>query len=349
MAGPAPLRDFALKVVIAAAIVVTLAAAWAVRDVLLLFFGAILFAVLYHSAARLVMRLGPIGYGWALAISAAAAVTFLAGLLAFFGLKLEAQVSELSAHLPDAWAQFREFLTRVPGGEAIEGMLGEVSATPGLRWLGKVGGYAATFGKGLLDFVLIVVGGIYLAVQPRLYIDGAIRLLPAGSRDAARRILVDSGALLRRWAVAQLIAMSIIGALFGLGLWALGVPAAAALGVLAGVAEFIPLLGPILVAIPALILAAGGGPPMMVGTLAVYGSIHVFESNLLQPLLQRGMTKVPPVLLLFALVAFFTFFGLLGVVFAAPMTIVLMVVVRELYLRDEHAPGGAETGDAQPG
>jgi predicted PurR-regulated permease PerM len=334
MAGPAPLRDFALKVVIAAAIVVTLAGAWVVRETVLLFFGAVLFAVLYHAAARLVMRLGPIGYGSALAIAAAGVLVFLAGLVAFFGLKLEGQISELSAQLPGAWDHFRESLAKLPGGEAVEVMLGEVTATPGLQWLGKVGGYAATFGKGLLDFVLIVVGGIYLAAQPRLYIDGAIRLLPAGGRDAARRILVDSGALLRRWAVAQLIAMATIGALFGLGLWALGVPAAAALGVLAGVAEFIPLLGPILVAVPALILAASGGIPMMVGTLAVYGAIHVFESNLLQPLLQRGMTKVPPVLLLFALVVFFAFFGLLGVVFAAPLTIVLMVVVRDLYLQD---------------
>lgn len=338
MAGPAPLRDFALKVVIFFTIAAALATAWALHEVVLLLFGAILFAVLYHAVARLVMRLGPIAYGWALAITAAGIVIFLAALLAFFGLKLEAQVSELSAHLPTAWAHFREELGRLPGGDVIEGMLGEVGATPGLQWLGKVTAYAATFGKGLLDVVLIVVGGVYLAVQPRLYIDGTIRLLPEGSRDAARRILVDSGALLRRWALAQLIAMATIGALFGLGLWTLGVPAAAALGVLAGVAEFIPLLGPILVAIPALILAASGGLPMMAGTLTLYAGIHVFESNLLQPLLQRGMTKIPPVLLLFALVAFFTFFGLLGVVFAAPITIVLMVVVRDLYLHERPVP-----------
>ncbi|HEX3406214.1 MAG TPA: AI-2E family transporter [Caulobacteraceae bacterium] len=341
---------------IAAAIALSLAAAWVVREAVLLFFGAILFAVLYHAAARLVMRLGPIGYGWALAIAAAAAAIFLAGLLAVFGLKLEAQAAELSTQLPAAWARVHEALGRLPGGDAIEAMLGELTATPNLQWLGKVGGYAATFGKGLLDLVLIVVGGVYLAAQPRLYIDGAIRLLPEAWRGAARRVLVDSGALLRRWAVAQLIAMATIGALFGLGLWSLGVPGAAALGVLAGVAEFIPLLGPILVAIPALVLAASGGLPMMVGTLAVYGGIHVFESNLLQPLLQRGMTKIPPVLLLFALVAFFTFFGLLGIVFAAPLTIVLMVVVRDLYLPGDRSPlpshdaraatGGAEAGGA---
>jgi predicted PurR-regulated permease PerM len=346
MAGPAPLRDFTFKVMIVAAIAVTLAAAWVLRDVVLLFFGAILFAVLYHAAARLVMRLGPIGYGWALGVVAACAVILVSGLVAFFGWKLEAQVSELSAQLPGAWDHFRESLSKLPGGEAIEGLLGEVSAMPGLSWLGKVTGYAAVFSKGLLDFVLIVVGGVYLAAQPRLYVDGTIRLLPAGWRDATRRILVDCEALLRRWAVAQLIAMATIGALFGLGLWALGVPAGPALGVLAAVAEFIPLLGPILVAIPALVLAASGGPPMMLGTLAVYGAIHAFESNLLQPLLQRGMTKVPPVLLLFALVAFFTFFGLLGVVFAAPLTIVMMVVVRDLYLQDRRSPGAAEAGAA---
>jgi predicted PurR-regulated permease PerM len=146
------------------------------------------------------------------------------------------------------------------------------------------------------------------------------------------------GALLRRWLFAQLVSMLCVGVLFAAGLWALGVPAAAALGVFAGLSEFIPLFGPILAAIPALIFAASGGPAEMLGALAVYAGVHLFESNLLQPLLQRGMTSIPPVLILFALVVFFTFFGVLGLVLAAPLTIVSMVVVRDLYLHERPLP-----------
>ncbi|HWF76425.1 MAG TPA: hypothetical protein VN694_04540, partial [Caulobacteraceae bacterium] len=80
------MRDFALKAVIVAAIAVALAAAWVLREVALLFFGAVLFAIVFHAGARLVMRLGPIGYGWALAIATLAMTAVLGGLVVFFGL-----------------------------------------------------------------------------------------------------------------------------------------------------------------------------------------------------------------------------------------------------------------------
>ena len=348
MAGPAPLRDFALRVVIVAVIAVALAAVWAVREAALLLFGAVLFAIVFHAGARLVMRLGPIGYGWALAAATTAMVVVLAGLLVFFGLGLEGQASQLVAQMPGAWDHFREVVGTLPGGDALERLLDEFNGPPVLRLLGQVRGYAAGFGKGLLDFLLMLVAGLYLAAQPRLYTDGFVRLLPEASRDAARRLLVECGAILRRWFVAQLIAMVAIGVLFGVGLWAIGVPAAGALGLFAGLAEFIPLIGQILAAVPVLLLAASGGLDQLLAALALYIAIHAFESNLLQPLLLRGMTSAPPVLILFALVVSFTFFGLLGVMLAAPLTIVLMVVVRDLYLRERPKPGtGPGETDAQ--
>jgi predicted PurR-regulated permease PerM len=345
-AGPAPLRDFALKVVIVFAIAAALAAAWVLREVVLLFFGAVLFAIVFHAGARLVMRLAPVGYGWALAMSTTAMTVVLAGLLVFFGLGLEAQASQLMTQLPEAWDHLREVVGALPGGEALDRLLDELNGPPSLQLLRYVRGYAASFGKGLLDVLLIVVAGLYLAAQPRLYTGGAVRLLPEASRGAARRLLAESGAMLRRWFVAQLIAMVAIGVMFGVGLWALGVPAAGALGVFAGVAEFIPLIGPILAAVPVLLSAAGGGLDQFLGALALYVAIHAFESNLLQPLLLRGMTSIPPVLILFALVVSAIFFGLLGIMLAAPLTIVLMVVVRDLYLH-ERAPPFTDPGEAE--
>jgi predicted PurR-regulated permease PerM len=296
----------------------------------------------FHAGARLVMRLAPIGYGWALAVATLAMTAVLAALVVFFGLGLEAQASQLMAQLPDAWDHFREALGELPGGDAIERLLDELNGPPSLKVLGWVQGYAASFGKGLLDFLLILVAGLYLAAQPRLYVDGAVRLLPAGSRAEARRVLADSGAVLRRWFVAQLIAMVAIGVMFGVGLWAIGVPAAGALGVFAGLAEFIPLIGPILAAVPVLLSAAVGGLDRLLAAAALYIAIHAFESNLLQPLLLRGMTSVPPVLILFALVIAAIFLGLLGVMLAAPLTLVLMVMVRDLYLREPPHPGDVE-------
>jgi len=345
MAGPAPLRDFALKVEVVAAIAVALVAAWALREAALLFFGAVLFAIVFHAAARLVMGLVPIGYGWALAVAVTGTIVVLAGLSVFFGLALEAQVSELLAQLPGAWDRFRELLGAAPGGDVVERLLEGLNGAPTLRLLGWVQGSAASFGKGLLNFLLILVAGLYLAAQPRLYIDGAVRLLPAGTRDTVRRLLAECGEQLHRWFVAQLIAMVVIGVLFGAGLWALGVPAAGALAVFAGLAEFIPLVGPILAAVPVLLLSAGGGLDLVLAALALNIGIHTFESNVLQPLLLRGANAIPPVVILFALVVSFTFFGLLGVMLAAPLTIVVMVLVRDLYL---HEPPLADPAAKRP-
>lgn len=338
MSAPAPVRDFALKVVIVVAIAAGLAAAWMLREVLLLLFGAILVSIILHAGARLVLRLRPMPYGLALAIATFLIAVILAGFLSFFGLALEAQAADLMSELPVAWTRFQQTLGTLPGGKAIQRALAGITGAPNLQWLGKLPAFAAVLANSVGDLVLVLVAAVYLAAQPRLYIDGALRLLPEAGRGAARRVVDMCWALLRRWLFAQLVAMVSVGLLFGVGLWVLGVPAAGALGVFAGLAEFVPLAGPILAAIPALIFASSGGVYVIAGTLALYLCIHAFESNLLQPLLQRGMTSVPPVVMLFSLVVFFAFFGMLGLVFAAPLTIVAMVAVQDLYLNEHPRP-----------
>src|SRR6185312_8601640 len=284
------------------------------------------------------LRLKAMPYGWALAIATLVIAVVLAGFLGFFGLEIEAQAADLVAQLPVAWTRFQQTLGALPGGKAVQRALAGITAAPDVQWIGKLPAYAVVLANSIGDMVLVLVAGVYLAAQPRLYIEGSIRLLPERGRGDARRVVDECGALLRRWLFAQLVAMVSVGILFGVGLWVLGVPAAGALGVFAGLAEFVPLLGPIMAAIPALIFASSGGVYEIAGTLAIYLAIHAFEGNLLQPLLQRGMTSIPPVVILFSLVVFFTFFGVLVLVCAAPLTIVAMVAVQDLYLNERPRP-----------
>jgi predicted PurR-regulated permease PerM len=113
---------------------------------------------------------------------------------------------------------------------------------------------SSTF-QGLAGLVVILFIGVYLAAQPRLYQRGLMHLLPTKARPRAREVLDEIGTVLRRWLLGRLITMTVIGVAAGIGLWWLNIPLAFTLGVMSGLLEFIPYLGPVLAAIPALLIA----------------------------------------------------------------------------------------------
>lgn len=195
----------------------------------------------------------------------------------------------------------------------------------------------ASWGMTLVDaatgLILIVIGGVFLAADPGLYRRGAVMLLPKRHHARIDDALLTCGGALRLWLVAELIAMAIVGVLAGLGTWAIGLPAPLALGLFAGLTEFVPVVGPILGAVPALLLALTQGSSAVLWTLLLFLAIQQLESNVITPLLQRRMVTIPPALLLFVVLALWLLFGALGVIFGAPLTVVGYVLVKKLYVR----------------
>jgi predicted PurR-regulated permease PerM len=189
-------------------------------------------------------------------------------------------------------------------------------------------------GGGIADALVVVFGGIFLAAQPKFYQVGAIKLVPAANRALVAEAMGDSERALRLWLRAQLIAMVVVGVLTGVGLWLIGVPSALALGLLAGLLEFIPFAGPVIAAIPAVLLAVVVGPEVMLWTIALYVGIQQIEGNVLQPLLQQYAVELPPVVLIFSLLGFGMLFGALGIILAAPLTVVCYVLVKRLYVQE---------------
>ncbi len=278
--------------------------------------------------ARVLARRLRLSRGWALAVAAVGSLLILAGAFAFFGFRFEAQVAELIHSLPPAWARLRQSLTATPMGAVLLKTIDQLLATPVGKVLGHLRGYAVSTGAAVLGAILMAVAGLYLAAQPNTYRGGLLRLLAAKDRPEAERFLSTAGQMLRHWLVAQAIAMAVVGLAMGVGFWLIGVPAAAALGVLAAIGEFVPLLGVVIASTPALILAATHGWMTIAWTLGLLVVIHQLDGNLLQPLLQKGMVSIPPVLSLFALIGFGAFFGVMGVLFAAPLTIVCIAAVK---------------------
>ncbi|QJE73164.1 AI-2E family transporter [Aerophototrophica crusticola] len=200
--------------------------------------------------------------------------------------------------------------------------------------VGILGRAVMTVVNALGDLALVLVGGIYLAFQPSLYRHGIESLVPKDMTGELRTLLDRSGRALWLWALGQSLGMIAIGLLTTLGLWALGVPVPLALGLIAGILEFIPIVGPILAAIPAVLLAFLQGPEVALYTVLFYLALQQVEGNLLMPIIQNKAVSLPPVVTLFALLVFGTLLGSTGVIFATPLAVLLMVWVQQAYVRD---------------
>jgi predicted PurR-regulated permease PerM len=185
---------------------------------------------------------------------------------------------------------------------------------------------------GLADLVLVLVLAVYLAADPATYRKGFLALLPPGMRGDVGDAFTDAGHALRRWLGGQLVAMCVVGVCIGLGLWIAGVPLALPLGILSGVLDFVPFIGPLLAAIPGLLIAFAKSPTVALYAIAVYVVVQFIEGHLVVPIVQKRAVALPPALTLVAIVMFGIIFGIVGLFFAVPLTVVTVILVQRLYV-----------------
>ncbi len=305
---------------------------WRLSDVLLLFFGAVVVAVILRSSAELIERHSPIRTPWSLVLAGTAILLLFILFFFLLGWQLAGEVSSLVQRFPHMLAELGNRLgvddlpQRV--GEQASSFLGRAGTA------GKIASYTSVLLGVLANILLVLVAGIYLAARAQRYWRGILKLAPPRWRERATNALDNSGRALRLWLLGQLISMAVVGALVTIGLYLIGMPSALALGFLAGLSEFVPIVGPILSAVPALLLAQSEGQNTIFWVLGLYVAVQQIESNLIMPLVQRETVDVPPVLTLFAILALGALFGPLGVLLGTPLTVVLYGLVIQLYLRD---------------
>jgi predicted PurR-regulated permease PerM len=323
---------FVRRVLVVAAIAAGALALWKTADVLLVVFGGVLLAVALRACADLIAAWTPLRKRHALPVAVLLILVVL-GLLAWaIGGTLAAQLDQLLQQLPAAFSKLREWLGQTELGRAAVGSLGSVD---GVQSAAKLVGVALGTLNAVANLLLLLVVGIYLAADPGLYFRGSLRLLPKRVRPRASAALSTAEKTLRRWLGGQLVAMLIVGTLTFIGLAALGVPLALSLATIAGLLEFVPFVGPILAAIPALLMAFTVDPATTISVALLYFAIQQVEGYVLMPLVQRWAVALPPALGAVSVVVFAVLFGLPGVFFAVPLTIVVMVLVQELYLERE--------------
>jgi len=196
--------------------------------------------------------------------------------------------------------------------------------------------------EALGGILIVVFLSIYLAADPQLYRRGALALIPHRRRKQTALVMDRVASVLRKWLVTQLIAMLVIGAVTTIVLLILKVKAAFALGVLAGLFEFIPTVGPLLSAIPGVAMGFLDSPEKAAMVAVAYWGIQFLENHILIPLLMKGGMDLPPALTVITQALLALVFGFLGLMVAVPLLATVMVMVQVLYV-DQRNVGPDQT------
>lgn len=320
---------------VAVAVITLLMLLWFSFEILLMAAAGLLLALFFSFPANWLCRHSFLSQRWSLVV----VLTVLLGLLTAFSLNFAMSISQefkqLTQVLPGSLERLKEWLQGWPFGAQIVEELEQSQPVQHFfsDWSSRVSSlFSTTFGM-LFNVIVIVFIGLFVAFEPSVYEAGLIQLVAPSRRDGAAELLAVIGRKMVWWLVGRLVSMATIGLLTGIGLWLLDIPMALSLGLLAGLLSFIPYLGPIFGAIPALLVAFSqdGSALLYVGLL--YTGVQLLESYLITPLVQRETVDIPPGLLLIVQVWLGLFAGLIGLLLAAPLIVVAMVLVQRLYVQ----------------
>jgi predicted PurR-regulated permease PerM len=336
-AAPAGLARRAL-VVSSIAIGCTLAALllWYSLRVLLLLFAGVLVAILLRALADGVSQVTRLRHGWSLAI-------VMVVLTASFGLvgwltvpSLLDELGQVGEQLSTSMSRLHESVSHTRLGAAILQYLPDNAAFAAWRdqILGHVGSLFSTALAGAVTILVVAFIGLYVAAEPDMYIRGMLRVFPHDVRDRVSEVAGSIGYTLKWWLIGQAVDMVVIGVATWLGLWMLGIPSAALIGVLAALVNFIPNFGPLIALVPAALLALSISPSMVLWVVVLFIVLHSLEGYILLPLIQRRAVNLPAAIIIAAQVLLGLLAGGLGLALATPLAAATFVAVKMLYVED---------------
>jgi predicted PurR-regulated permease PerM len=323
---PLTLREFK-RAIVWVAVVVAVLLLWFLSEPLLLIIGGIVVAQMLDGGVRLLGRVLPIGRGARLAIVSVLVVAALVGFLFFAGAQLTAQAQTLQATVTGQiqnwtnWAHQKGFLPADSGigqiGQQLMGSFGKVTAALGTA-LGAVSSLA-----------MILVLGLFIAMEPRLYERGMAWMLPIEKRETFYETTKEMGHTLRRLMAGRLLGMAVEGVFVAIALEIVGVPMATLLGILTGLLAFLPNIGAIVSGILIVLVGFSAGTDTGIWAVVVYVTVQMFDGYVIVPMVARRSVDLPPALVLGCQLLFGALFGILGLALADPMVAMVKVLLEK--------------------
>lgn len=309
-----------------------------VFDVVLLLFGAILVAIFLHGLANISRRHLRLSEGVSVLLVSFLLLVILALSIWLLAPSVAEQMRNLRVELPKSVENVGIYLNKYSWGKVILEQLPSsqeiIDKVNNSNVLSQVGNFFSSTLGALTNIALMILLAIYLASEPKTYIHGFTKLFPKDRRKRVREILYEIGETLSWWLIGKGVSMLFIGLLTWIGLSILGVPLALTLGLIAGLLSFIPNFGPILSAVPAILLAFIDSPISALYVLILFVVVQLIESNLVTPMIERRTVELPPVLTIVSQLALAILFGAVGLILATPILAVMMVLVQTLYIED---------------
>lgn len=302
-------------------------------DVLLVVFAGLLIAVLLDGGGTFIARHVGLARGWGIGIFILLMIGVLAAAVMAFAPAAVSQFNQLTEEIPSAIEELRGRIEEFAWGERLLESANPAGLVSGEGGKAAATAVTSTFGA-LGNFIIILFIGLYGALDPDCYRRGLIALLAPSIRKRGNQVLGKAGLTVQKWLIAQLMAMSVVGLLTSFGLWLLGIPLAFILGLIGALLAFIPNIGPVLAAVPAILLALPEGGTTVLLVILVYLSVQTLESYFITPLIQQERVSLSPVLIISMQLLLGVLFGLLGLALATPLAAVGMTLVREVYVGD---------------
>ena len=303
----------------------------AIVNILLLLLASALLAIYFHGFAGLLQRYLHLPAKISLIVSVIFNLLLLVGFFWFAGARLEAQITQLSDVLPSTVKNAKAQLDQsIIGRKALDYINSSGSAEKSSALIKRF--FSSSFGI-LSDLYLIILMTMFFVATPQLYKRGIVHLLPEKAKDKGDELLNQLGDVLRKWLKGQIIGFFFIALFTGAGLWALGLPLVFTLALIAGFLNFVPNFGPIIAVVPAMLLGLMQGPTTALLVFGVYTLVQIIQSAVTQPIIQKKMISMPPILTVVAQVAMGTLTGFWGVLLATPIVALGMVLTRELYIK----------------
>lgn len=325
-------RKVWIAVSIAAFMVALLFVVWYGLEILLVIFAGVLLGLFLLAPADWLRDHSPLSRRWAMLVVVIAVIALIGVFVIGLATTLNAHVQQLMEILPNSLSELKSQARTWPLGPQIVDRLEEGQADGNAlgNWLSQITSVlSSTFGAAVTFFFIIFLA-LFVAFEPGTYRKGLLLLMPPAKRPMADDLMITLRHKLNWWMLGRLVSMSLIGIATGIGLWLIGMPAYLPLALLAAALVFIPNLGPLLSALPALLIASTEG--LLLPVAILYLSVQAVESNLITPMIDRQSVKLPPALLLSAQLSLGLVGGIMGLLLAAPLTVLAMLVVKRVYV-----------------
>ena len=307
-----------------------------IQPILLIVAGALI-AVMLDGGTRLLGKAVPLPRGLRLTIVTLAVVGLLVATAYLLGLEIVAQIGQLQATLTAQGDRLSALASRyalIPDNLNLSMLTQQLG-----RSMGVVTSALGTALSTVTTLFLIFIIGLFLAIEPGVYVRGAVWLFPREGRDEALLLFRRMGATLRRLFAGRLLGMVAEGVLTWAALSVGGVPVALLLGILSGILAFIPNIGAVVTGILMVAVGFSAGVDTGIWAIGTYIVVQTFDGYVLVPYVARKTVDLPPALTLSMQVLFSTLFGLIGLALADPITAVLKLVLERSAEKEEAVAG----------